>query len=95
MAEVRIPTNAPLKLGEILPNSGVVLDFTWREHRDGEEPGTHGVVLAMLPEGAYDPYVTWKFFKRESDNRIVCFHGTYCQTLRQAIDDFDRRSRNA
>jgi hypothetical protein len=82
----------PLEVGEVLINGtgAIVLDYCWRMAQNGEEPGKHGVLVAMIRENPHDPYVVWNYFRR-LDGTVHTFNGDYFSDLVEAIGRFVKR----
>lgn len=92
MQSFDIGDEEPLEITQKLSNGAIVVDYRWRKHQGGEEPGKHGVVLAILsPHEAVQNYVTWLFVRKLSDESILTVSGDYYDNLHGAIKSFERR----
>jgi len=99
---IRMDTDTPLQIGQVLSNGGIVLKYKWRQGGQGEAEGIHGVVLCLLPENKYDPFVVWRFYKvryggvadeiaKVLKDDILCSNGDYVQSIETGIRMFNNR----
>ena len=71
------------QIGKVLPNGWTIVDFA-----STNEAKSRGVILAAKSRSAH-PYAVW--FANAVDDTWDTYHGDYVTSLREAVDEFDRR----
>lgn len=67
-----------------LANGADIVDI-WDLH-----DGTFGV-LAKRSWNTYHPFVVWRGYPSQVPGQLNCEHGSYCETLAQAVKVLERR----
>lgn len=96
---IRMDVSTPLTIGQVLPNGGIVLKYKWRQSGQGEAKGLHGVVLCLLPENKFDPFVVWRFLKPDFSSElekklkddIHLMNGDYVQSIETGLRMYNLR----